>query len=81
MSKKIIKIKVIPASRQNKFGEIFTNVDGEQVQKIYVTTAPEDGKANKAVIDLIAKEMGIRKGAVTIIKGAKNRDKIVEIEE
>jgi uncharacterized protein YggU (UPF0235/DUF167 family) len=81
MAKKIIKIKVIPASRQNKFGEIFTNEKGEEVQKIYVTTAPEDGKANKAVVELIAKEMNLKKSAVTLIKGHKSRDKIIEIED
>lgn len=47
--------------------------------KVKVNSPAVDGKANKAVINLLAVYYGVRKSAVCIVKGEKNRDKIIEI--
>ena len=70
-----IKIKVVPNAKKNK---ILTECDG---LKVYVTAQPTGGRANKAVIELLAEFFDVRKGSVRIIKGEKSREKIVEIEE
>lgn len=49
------------------------------VLKVYVTVAPEDGKANKAVIELLAKHLGVAKGRLRIAVGETGRDKVVEV--
>ena len=52
--------------------------DGEnQRVRVDVTVAPEDGKANKQVIKLLAKELRMPKSALTIKHGFTNRDKII----
>ena len=47
--------------------------------KVRVTVVPEDGKANKAVIALLAKALGVSKSSVTIVRGETARDKLVQI--
>jgi uncharacterized protein YggU (UPF0235/DUF167 family) len=45
-----------------------------------VTAAPVDGKANRALCRLIAKQVGVAPSRVTVIRGAKSRDKVVMVE-
>ena len=47
--------------------------------KVTVTAPPERGKANEAVRKLLAKEMGIRPSAVTIVRGRASRRKEVAV--
>ena len=41
---------------------------------------PEDGKANKELIDLVAAHFKVRRRFVRIVSGHKSRHKIIEIE-
>ena len=68
-----ISIKVIPRSSRE---EIVEEAGG---LKVYVRAVPDKGKANKAVIGLIAERYGVRKSDVTIISGETARKKIVEV--
>jgi uncharacterized protein len=45
--------------------------------KIYVTAAPEDNKANEAVLQLLAKELGIPKTSLSIVQGLHSRTKLI----
>ena len=54
--------------------------EGKISLKIYVTSVPEDGKANEAVVKLLSKELKVPKSAITIIQGLKSRKKVVRIE-
>jgi len=47
--------------------------------KIAVTAPPVDGEANAAVIELVAKSLGIPRGAVEVIAGASSRRKTLRI--
>jgi uncharacterized protein (TIGR00251 family) len=47
--------------------------------KLAVTEAPEKGKANAAVIELLATKLGIAKKYVTIVQGETSQDKVAEI--
>ncbi|MCT4556757.1 MAG: DUF167 domain-containing protein [Pelagimonas sp.] len=47
--------------------------------RVYVTTAPEGGKANAAVIKLLSKALGVSKSRLLLRKGATSRDKVFEI--
>ncbi len=43
-------------------------------------TAPaSEGRANAALLRLIAREFGLRLGELAIVAGARSRDKVVEI--
>lgn len=47
--------------------------------KVSVTSAPEKGKANQAVIDLLATALKLPKSALSITRGETSSNKIVEI--
>jgi len=52
---------------------------GEAVLKVMVTAVPEAGRANEALIKLLAKEWGIAKSSISLIAGATDRNKILHI--
>ena len=65
------------------FGGLLAEPDGnhgrkERALKISVTAAPEGGKANEAVIALLAKEWGVAKSAISVVTGATDRRKVVD---
>ena len=47
--------------------------------KVRVTAPPERGKANDAVVRLVAATLGLPRSAVTIVSGHGTREKTVEI--
>lgn len=49
--------------------------------KIYLNTPPVDGKANSALIEILAKHLGIPKSRISQVSGLTSRDKIFQIEE
>ena len=74
-----LRLKVAPKAKRTAIGEIMADADGVPVLKVAVTAAPEDGKANAAVIALLAKEWGVAKTAISVVSGATDRRKLVEI--
>lgn len=74
-----ISIKVIPNAKQNEIAEDGFDDAGARILKIRVNQPPEDGKANKAAIEVLAKYLKVKKSAVSIISGETSRNKIVEI--
>jgi len=46
---------------------------------VRVTAPPVDGAANAALVRLLAKALGVPKGAVAIISGETSRTKVVEV--
>ena len=47
--------------------------------KIRVTAAPEGGRANDAVLRLLAEALAVPRDALTLVSGHSGRDKIVEL--
>jgi len=47
--------------------------------KIHVTAPPEDGRANAAVVRLIADAVSVSRSAVSVVSGHGGKDKIVEL--
>jgi uncharacterized protein (TIGR00251 family) len=52
---------------------------GERILRVRISQPPEDGKANKALIKLLAEYLQVKKNSLTIIAGEKSTHKIVEI--
>lgn len=48
--------------------------DGERIA-VRVTAAPADGRANEAVVVLLARALGVAKSRLTLVRGAASRDK------
>lgn len=78
----IVLVKLTPRARAARI-EGMTSEPGPQgpqrVVKASVTAPPEDGKANAALIDLLAKSWRLPKRAFTIVGGATHRLKRVEV--
>lgn len=74
-----IHVKVTPKAKSERIKKE-TLADGTALYKIYVTVVPEDGKANEAVIKLLAKSLGVAKSSLTILRGHTSRDKVIKIE-
>ena len=66
-------IRVIPRAKQNKVVE----EDGRV--KVYLIAPPVEGRANQALIEVLAAHFQVRKGEIRIVRGEKSRDKVVEI--
>ena len=47
--------------------------------RVRVNAPPVEGAANEAVVEVLAKALGVAKRAVTIISGAGSRSKVVEV--
>lgn len=70
----IIRVKVLAGSSQNKV----VGFEGDTL-KVKCTAAPDKGKANVAIIALLADYYDVPKSMVKILKGKTNSIKIVEI--
>jgi len=70
----IIYVKVVPKSKKPEV----TKLD-ENKFKIKVDAVAEDGKANQRLIEIISGYFNVRKSSVSIIRGLKGRNKIIEI--
>lgn len=73
-----IRLRVTPKAKRNAITPD-RDEDGALFLRIAITTVPEDGKANKAVIALLAKHLSCPKSALTLIRGEKGRDKLVRM--
>jgi uncharacterized protein len=47
--------------------------------KVRVAAAPERGRANDAVLELIAETLAVPRASVTLVSGGSSRNKIVEL--
>jgi len=74
-----VRLKVTPKAKRSQFGGLLDEPDGGKALKVQVTAAPDSGKANEAVIALLAKEWGVAKSAISVVSGATDRRKLVEI--
>ncbi|MBW1702188.1 MAG: YggU family protein [Deltaproteobacteria bacterium] len=73
-SKTTIRVKVLPRSSRN---QIVGQENG--LFKVKLTAPPVEGKANKALSDILTKKLGLPKGSVEIISGKRSRLKSVRI--
>ena len=49
--------------------------------KVFVAAPPVGGRANQAVIEILAGHFGVKKNQIEIIKGLKSRNKTIRITE
>jgi uncharacterized protein (TIGR00251 family) len=52
----------------------------EGVLQVKIAAPPEKGKANKELTDFLGQRLGVKRSAITIIKGQTGRNKVLEIE-
>lgn len=71
----IISVKVKTSAKSNQ-----VIVVDKKTFEVRTTEKPENGKANKCVIDLLSKHFKIAKSKVSILKGINSRYKVIQIQ-
>lgn len=69
----LINVRVQPNAKQNKV------IEENGRLKVFLTVPPVDGKANKALIELLAEHFKTKRSQIKIIRGEKGRDKVIEV--
>lgn len=70
-------LKVKAGAKANAINGILV-IDGKEYLKISIKSAPEKGKANKMIIDFLAKEWGVSKRCVEISVGITSQYKVLK---
>ena len=74
-----LDLKLTPRAKKSAFTGQAVDATGKAYVKASVTAIPEHGKANAALIKLLAKEWRLAKSQITIIRGQTSTRKTVEI--
>ncbi|MBP9765347.1 DUF167 domain-containing protein [Candidatus Babeliales bacterium] len=70
----IIEIKVaVQSGRQSIV------LDKSGILKCFIVSAPQDGKANKEIVQLLSEKLGIKKSEIEIVAGLTSRKKKIAI--
>ncbi|WP_051332447.1 DUF167 family protein [Cucumibacter marinus] len=75
----VLTVRVAPGAARNHVAGIEARDNGEAVLRVSVTAPPDKGRANKAVIALLAKSLGLRKSDFSIVAGETARQKSIAI--
>ncbi len=70
-----LTVRVLPRAKRSEVAGFMP--DGRV--KVRLTAPPVEGAANRALVDLLARVLGVRATAVEIVAGATGRDKIVSV--
>ncbi len=74
MGEGTIEVRLTPRASRNEIAGVR---DG--VLAVRVTAPPVDGKANQALCELLADELGVAKSKVEIVRGERGRNKLVRV--
>ena len=69
---RIFTVRVTPRASRNA---VAAGPEGGPDLVVRVTVVPEGGKANAAVVKLLAKALGVPKSRLELVRGATGRDK------
>lgn len=74
-----LAVKVTPKASRTRVIGLSRNADGGALLAVAVSAPPEDGKANAALIKLLAKQWRLPRSALTVTAGAASRHKTLHI--
>ncbi len=75
----LVRIKLTPKASSNSIDDLFQDENGVFWLKVKVTTVPENGKANKALVNLLSKSWKIPKSNFSFVAGEIDRYKILSL--
>ena len=75
-----VAVRLNPRASRAGIAGVGTDAAGKAYLKVRVNAPPEGGKANAALIRLLAKAWGVAPSRVTLAAGAKDRRKTVHVE-
>ena len=71
----LLNVKVVPGARRTEI--VGRHADGIRVR---VAAPPEDGRANRALVDALADRLGVKPSHVRIVRGHASPQKVVDVE-
>lgn len=74
-----LAVRLTPKAARARIQGVAREADGRVVLKVAVTEPPEGGKANAALVKLLAKTWKLTKSDVTVVAGATDRRKTLHI--
>jgi hypothetical protein len=74
-----LAVRLTPKASAARITGLAPEADGGIVLKVAVTAPPEAGKANDALLGLVAGLLDVRRRDVTLTLGATNRRKLVHV--
>jgi uncharacterized protein YggU (UPF0235/DUF167 family) len=74
-----VAVRLTPRGRGDRIDGIACLADGTPVLKASVSALPEDGRANEALLRLLAQEWGLARRDLRLVAGAKSRSKSVHV--
>jgi len=74
-----VALRVTPKASKNAVTGFKETAGGGRALAVSVTAVPEDGKANEAVIKLLAKEWRVPKSSLDVVAGATDRNKVLHV--
>ena len=74
-----LSVHLTPKSSRDAVEGLAEQSDGKQVLKVRVRAVPEDGKANAALIETLAKALKLPRSAFSLEGGGKSRAKLIRI--
>ena len=72
---KVIRVRVITKAGKNSVERF----DGGL--KVRLTVPPIGGKANKALIEILAESLNLKKSQLRIVSGKRSKDKLIKLEK
>ncbi len=69
----LVKVRVVPRAKREEV------VPEGEALVVRVREPPEGGKANRRVVELLAKYFGVPKSQVEIVRGHRSREKLVKV--
>jgi uncharacterized protein (TIGR00251 family) len=75
-----VALRVTPRGGRDDIDGVETLADGRSVVKVRVRAIADGGEANRAVIELLAKALGVPKGKLRILSGATSRLKQIAVD-
>ena len=74
-----VVVRLTPRARQNRLDGIARLADGTQVLQASVSAPPEEGRANEALLQLLAREWHVPRRDLVLVGGLKSRRKLVRV--
>lgn len=74
-----VAVRLTPKARRNGVDGLAADAEGAVALRVAVTAVPEGGKANAALIGLLAKEWRVPRTSISVSQGAADRRKTLHV--
>jgi uncharacterized protein YggU (UPF0235/DUF167 family) len=75
-----LPVQLTPGAASDRIDGWDVDAEGRPVLKVRVRARPIEGEANKALVLLLAKALGLSRSSVSLARGGQSRLKMIEVE-